>query len=60
VRRASKPFFAIVSAAETEREALELREVLRDAGVLVFASADRAAVAYAKALAYWARRSHGS
>ena len=49
--RASKPFFAIVSAAETEREALELREVLRDAGVLVFASAERAAVAYAKALA---------
>jgi acetyl-CoA synthetase (ADP-forming)/acetyltransferase len=54
VQRASKPFFAIVSAAETEREALELREVLRDAGILVFASANRAARAYANALAYWA------
>jgi acyl-CoA synthetase (NDP forming) len=53
-RRSSKPFFAIVSAAETEREGLELREVLRDAGVLVFASAERAAVAYSNALAYWA------
>jgi acyl-CoA synthetase (NDP forming) len=56
VRRASKPFFAIVSAAETEREGLELREVLRDAGILVFASAERAAVAYSNALGYWARR----
>jgi acyl-CoA synthetase (NDP forming) len=55
-RNASKPFFTIVSAAETERDGLELREVLRDAGVLVFASAERAAVAYANALAYWARR----
>ncbi|MEO8697411.1 MAG: hypothetical protein ABI658_28165 [Acidimicrobiales bacterium] len=59
-RRASKPFFAIVSAAETEREGLELREVLRDAGVLVFASAERAAVAYTNALAYWARKTQGS
>jgi acetyltransferase len=56
VRRASKPFFAIVTAAETEREGLELREVLRDAGILVFASAARAAVAYSNALGYWARR----
>jgi acyl-CoA synthetase (NDP forming) len=55
-RRATKPFFAIVSAAETEREGLELREVLRDAGVLVFASAERAAIAYAKALGYWSSR----
>jgi hypothetical protein len=55
-RNASKPFFAIVSAAETERDGLELREILRDAGVLVFASAERAAVAYANALEYWARR----
>ena len=54
-RGASKPFFAIVSAAETERDGLELREVLRDAGVLVFASAERAAVAYSSALRYWAR-----
>ena len=59
-RRASKPFFAIVSAAETEREALELRAVLRDAGVLVFSSAERAAVAYSSALAYWARTSQVS
>lgn len=55
-QRAAKPFFAIVSAAETERDALDLREVLRDAGLLVFASAARAAQAYTNALAYWARR----
>ena len=52
----SKPFFVIVTPADTEREALELRGLLRDAGVLAFASAERAAVAYAGALAYSGRR----
>jgi acyl-CoA synthetase (NDP forming) len=56
-RDATKPFFTIVSAAETERDGLELRDVLRDAGLLVFSSAERAAVAYAKALEHWGRRS---
>jgi len=56
-QRATKPFFAIVSAAETELEGLELRAVLRDAGILVFASAERAATAYGNALADWRRRS---
>jgi hypothetical protein len=51
-----KPFFMIVTAAETEREALDLRELLKNAGVLAFASAERAAVAYSNALAYWAAR----
>jgi acyl-CoA synthetase (NDP forming) len=55
-RDAAKPFFVIVSAAETEREGLELRELLRDAGVPAFASAERAAVAYASALAHWGRQ----
>ena len=55
-QRATKPFFAIVSAAETEQEGLELRAVLRDAGILVFASAERAAAAYSNALADWGRR----
>lgn len=59
VETAAKPFLAIVSAAETERDGLELRELLRDAGVPVFASADRAAAAYANALAYWSRRGEG-
>ena len=57
---ATKPFFAIVSAAETEQEGLELRAVLRDAGILVFASAERAAAAYSNALADWVRRSSHS
>jgi acetyltransferase len=55
-RTGTKPFFVIVSAAETEREGLELRELLRDAGVLAFAGAERAAAAYAAALAHWGRR----
>lgn len=52
----SKPFFMIVSAADTEREGLELRGLLRDAGVLAFPGAERAAVACAGALRYWAGR----
>lgn len=51
-----KPFFMIVTAAETEREALDLRDLLKNAGVLAFASAERAAVAYSNALGYWAAR----
>jgi acyl-CoA synthetase (NDP forming) len=54
---AAKPFFVIVTAAETEREGLELRELLTGAGVLTFASAERAASAYAAALAHWGGRS---
>ena len=49
-KNGDKPFFMIVTAAETEREALDLRELLKDAGVLAFASAERAASAYAAAL----------
>ena len=49
--RGTKPFFVIVTAAEKEREAIELRELLRDAGVLTFPSAERAARAYAAVLA---------
>lgn len=43
----TKPFFAIVTGAEKERESLELRDLLRDAGVLVFGSSERAARAFA-------------
>ena len=42
----TKPIFTIVTGAEKERESLELRDILRDAGVLVFSSAERAARAY--------------
>lgn len=54
-REATKPFFVVLTPAETEREGLELRELLKNAGVLSFDSAERAAVAYAKALHWWAR-----
>jgi acyl-CoA synthetase (NDP forming) len=36
-----------VTGAEKERESLELRDLLRDAGVLVFGSSERAARAFA-------------
>ena len=56
----AKPFFTIVTAAEREREALDLRDLLKERGVLAFPSAERAAVAYERALAYWtARRARG-
>jgi acyl-CoA synthetase (NDP forming) len=55
-KSAKKPFFVIVSSAETERESLEIREILLERGVPTFASAERAAVACEKALAHWARR----
>lgn len=45
-RTGTKPFFAIVTGAEKERESLALRDRLRDAGVLVFGSSERAARAY--------------
>ena len=51
-----KPFFTIVTAADREREALDLRDVLKERGVLAFPSAERAAVAYERALAYWMAR----
>jgi acyl-CoA synthetase (NDP forming) len=55
-KTAVKPFFMIVTSAETEREALDLRELLKGAGVLAFASAERAASAYAAALGHWGAR----
>jgi acyl-CoA synthetase (NDP forming) len=48
----SKPSFVIVTGAEKERDALDLRDLLRDAGVLTFPSAERAATAYAHVL-HW-------
>jgi acyl-CoA synthetase (NDP forming) len=51
----AKPFFVIVTGAEKEREALDLRDLLRDAGVLTFSSAARAATAYANVLHWHAR-----
>jgi hypothetical protein len=48
----TKPFFVIVTGAEKERDALDLRDLLRDAGVLTFTSAERAATAYAHVL-HW-------
>ena len=54
--RGTKPFFMIVTAAEAEREGLELRDLLKQANVLTFASAERAAVAYSAALGYWSAR----
>lgn len=53
-RTASKPFFVVLTPAEAEREGLELRDLLKNAGVLSFDSAERAATAYAKALRWWA------
>jgi acyl-CoA synthetase (NDP forming) len=40
-----KPFFVIVTPGAEEHHALDLREFLKDAGVLAFPSAERAAVA---------------
>jgi acyl-CoA synthetase (NDP forming) len=54
--RAAKPFFTIVSAAVAEEEGLKLRRLLTGRGVLAFPGAERAAVAYAKALGHWGRR----
>jgi len=55
-RDAKKPFFMTVTAADAEREGLELRELLNQRGVLTFPSIERAAVAYATALKVQARR----
>jgi hypothetical protein len=54
--RSPKPFIMVVTAAQAEREGLELRELLKNRGVLVFPSAERAAAAFATALKQWARR----
>jgi acyl-CoA synthetase (NDP forming) len=54
--RAAKPFFTIVSAAVAEEEGLKLRRLLTGRGVLAFPGAERAAIAYAKALGHWGRR----
>jgi acyl-CoA synthetase (NDP forming) len=55
-RRAKKPFFVIVTAGDAEAEGLALRELLKARGVLAFASAERAAIAYATALKVWKQR----
>ena len=47
-----KPFFAMVTSANAERDALDLRQALAERGVLAFPSAQRAATAYRKALDY--------
>jgi acyl-CoA synthetase (NDP forming) len=52
-KQGAKPFLMIVTAASTEHEALDLRELLKHEGILAFASAERAATAYAGALRYW-------
>lgn len=54
-RTSTKPFFTILTGAEKERESLELRDLLRDAGVLVFASSERAARAFANAVRHGRR-----
>jgi acyl-CoA synthetase (NDP forming) len=51
----TKPFFVIITGAEKEREALDLRDLLRDSGVPTFCSAERAATAYAHVLDWHAR-----
>lgn len=55
-KKAKKPFFVIVTAGDAEAEGLALRELLKARGVLAFASAERAAVAYAAALKVWKQR----
>jgi acyl-CoA synthetase (NDP forming) len=50
-RSAAKPFFMTVTAGVYEAEGLELRRLLNQQGLLCFPSIERAAVAYAKALA---------
>jgi acyl-CoA synthetase (NDP forming) len=53
-RQAKRPFFAWLTAASAEREAVDLRKFLTERGVLAFPSFHRAAGAYRKALDYWA------
>ncbi len=55
----TKPFFTIVTGAEKERESLELRDILRDAGVLTFSSSERAAKAYANVVRHRERTRPG-
>jgi hypothetical protein len=45
----------IVTSGAAEQHALELREMLRATDVLAFASAERAARAYANVLEHWSR-----
>ena len=58
-RDSRKPFFAMVTATSAEKEAVEIRQVLRDKGVLAFPSFQRGAIAYRKALDYWTDRPAG-
>lgn len=55
-KKAKKPFFVIVSSGDAEAEGLALRELLKSRGVLAFASAERAAIAYSTALKVWKQR----
>ena len=51
-KHARKPFFAMLTPTSSEIEAIELRKMLTEAGVLAFPTFQRAAVAYKKALDY--------
>ena len=55
-RKGGKPFMMITTSGGADEDALQLRELLKETGVLAFASIDRAATAYAGALQYWAGR----
>ena len=55
-QKGTKPFFVMVTATHAEREAVDLRDALKEHGVLAFPSPKRAANAYRRALDYWDRR----
>ncbi len=52
-RHARKPFFAWMTAASAEKDAVDLRKFVAEKGVLAFPSFHRAATAVRKALDYW-------
>ncbi len=54
--RAKKPFFTMMTPTSSEADALNLRKMLTEAGVLAFPTFQRAAIAYRKALGYWQGR----
>ncbi|MSQ25764.1 MAG: hypothetical protein EXR49_05780 [Dehalococcoidia bacterium] len=54
--KAAKPFFVIITASDQEREALDLRDVFKNRGVMTFSSAERAATAMARGLEWWRGR----
>jgi acyl-CoA synthetase (NDP forming) len=55
-RKAAKPFFITLTPQDAEREAFEIRELLKQRGVMSFCSVERAAVAYAALLRGSAQR----